>query len=62
MHTVIVKVNTIISECDDGYFGYNCKEFCGGCFNHSCNRFNGSCGAKCKVGFSGVLCANKGKW
>ncbi|CAG2243303.1 unnamed protein product [Mytilus edulis] len=44
-------------QCDNGFYGFNCKTQCATCFNMSCERFEGNCSYGCIDGrYEGVRC------
>lgn len=52
----------MITECDDGTYGYDCLHNCSGqCLNDfPCNKQNGYCEKGCKPGYTTDNCS-KGK-
>ncbi|XP_071132314.1 receptor-type tyrosine-protein phosphatase epsilon-like [Mytilus edulis] len=44
-------------QCNNGFYGFNCKTQCATCFNMSCERFEGNCSYGCIDGrYEGVRC------
>lgn len=52
------NMNEIITECNDGTFGYDCKNNCSGhCSNNNpCIKQTGHCNGGCKSGYTNVFC------
>lgn len=48
----------MVTECDDGTYGYNCVNRCSGhCINGSlCNKQTGCCDSGCIPGFANDDC------
>jgi hypothetical protein len=40
-------------ECEAGYYGENCKNFCNQCLDEECDRFDGLCQKNCAAGYKG---------
>lgn len=40
---VFLEFYLLFSECNSGYYGRNCGEFCGGCISNLCDTFDGLC-------------------
>lgn len=45
----------LIKECDENYFGLNCKEQCNATCK-SCNKSTGVCDNGCYAGWEGEFC------
>lgn len=52
---VIVMFLSLMKECDDNYFGLNCKEQCNVTCK-SCNKSTGVCDNGCYAGWEGEFC------
>lgn len=54
----IVKLYILITECDNGTYGYNCANNCSGhCLNKTpCNKQTGHCDRGCKPGYTDDNC------
>lgn len=48
----------LVTECDDGTYGYNCVNNCSGdCLNdYPCNKQTGNCDRGCSPGYTGDKC------
>lgn len=46
---------SLIKECDENYFGLNCKEECNVTCK-SCNKSTGVCDNGCYAGWEGEFC------
>lgn len=53
-----------VSECNIGYFGWNCSETCTGCIADECNHINGICknDSVCKTGYKYGKYCNQSKF
>ncbi|CAG2197429.1 unnamed protein product [Mytilus edulis] len=48
-------------QCENGFYGFNCKEQCATCFNMSCERLEGNCSYGCiDERYEGVRCQTLG--
>lgn len=58
----IISSSIIVTECDDGAYGYNCVNNCSGhCLQNSpCNKQTGHCDKGCNPGYTHSDC-NKGE-
>ena len=55
----VISLSLYILECDDNYYGINCKERCSDtCIN--CSRKTGVCQNGCRPGWKGMYC-NEGE-
>lgn len=46
--------------CDNGYYGYDCKDNCGNCRGiNQCVYTNGTCVTGCDDGYQGYLCKTR---
>ena len=47
----------MLSECDPGYFGIDCKQRCSQkCFSGICYTADGTCTKGCEAGYMGNFC------
>lgn len=51
----IVMFLFLMKECDENYFGLNCKEQCNATCK-SCNKSTGVCDNGCYAGWEGEFC------
>ena len=47
----------LLTECNPGTYGENCKESCGYCKDRqACDITNGTCPTGCQAGYGGDIC------
>lgn len=55
----VEKYFAMVTECEDGTYGYNCTNNCSGhCLNNSiCNKQTGHCDRGCNPGYTNRNCS-----
>ncbi|XP_066299501.1 receptor-type tyrosine-protein phosphatase S-like isoform X3 [Branchiostoma lanceolatum] len=58
--TMMIKPVQLTDECGDGFYGENCRQWCGQCFNGAfCDKASGYCpdtSPRCDPGYMGIRC------
>ena len=57
---MLKQVFSLLSECDNGWYGVNCSSSCGHCLGggEQCQHVNGTCLSGCVPGWQDGLCTD----